>query len=92
LEKTNVNATNVKQKVDETAEQLTQQLVNKLNEKLEDALKQWEMVLKERKNKPVGGADGIYNPEFAEKYMTEVHLVAKPCGCGKTHGWCGQKC
>jgi hypothetical protein len=83
LEKTNITtaAANVKQQVDETAEKITEQVVNKLNEKLQDALKQWEMVLKQMKvqRNPDGS---IVIPDYAEKFMTEVHLVAKPV-CSK---------
>jgi hypothetical protein len=79
LEKTTAttSAMNVKQQVDETAEQVSEQLVNKINEKLEDALKQWEMVLKKitvQRNK-----DGsLIIPDYAERFMTDVRLVAKP--------------
>jgi hypothetical protein len=71
-------ASNVKQKVDETAEQLSTQLIDKLNEKLQEALSQWEMVLKEKAKKPVGGVGGTTDPEYAEKFMTQVQLVARP--------------
>jgi hypothetical protein len=84
----------VKRQIDETTEQITTDLINKLNEKLQDAFKQWEMVLKEKsetksdknRNKK-SGSDGIYNPAFAEKFMTEVRLVTKPmCTCPPPDG------
>jgi len=74
LEKAN---TDIKQKLDETTDELTQNFIDKLNEKLNDALKQWEMVLKEKAKRNPDGS--VIDPNFAEKFMTEVQLVARPC-------------